>query len=46
VPAQVAAIVGDEGKQLALGFVHSVTQIGACWGPVLAMGGAVTLRCH
>jgi hypothetical protein len=42
VPAQVAAIVGDARKQVALGYVATCTQIGGSWGPVL---GTLSDRC-
>lgn len=42
VPAQVAFLVGDARKQVALGYVATATQLGACWGPCI---GAWSDRC-
>lgn len=45
VPAQVQAIVGDApgAKQVALGYVATATQLGACWGPCI---GTWSDRCN
>ena len=43
VPAQVATIVGDSQKQLALGYVATATNIGGSWGPIT---GTLSDRCN
>ena len=35
VPATVATLVGDSQKQVALGYIATATQLGACWGPCI-----------
>ena len=45
VPAQVQAIVGNApgAKQVALGYIATATQLGACWGPCI---GTWSDRCN
>jgi MFS family permease len=35
VPFQVAVLVGDKQKQVALGYVATANQLGKCWGPCI-----------